>query len=291
MAGEEGGWARLRALVEEKSWDRRKAVFIIAGLDPDTIWPNDEALPFRFVWLPGGHRPEWWGLTFKQVENRVEDTIWTVQTILHGTPSSMAPHEWLDRAMRDKVEPAKYVHQPGPKTRELLEATSRRQGFVPPWMEAAWRRPELRALLPPNPYPERTAANMRLHTWERARERVRQLWDAWRLGEARHESKGAFITHAWRTVNTPEFPPRISEKRAAARRKNESEIVENLERATVEQWVRRWEAKEFMTYGQIVQERSRSDNGIVKVEGPLAYAHLSIVDPAKVGRPRKKLKR
>jgi hypothetical protein len=181
MADSEDGWSRLRALLEEAIWDRERATFIIAGLDPETTLPID--VPARFVWLPDGLRPEWSGLTGERLETRALDVFSIVQTMFQGLPSLMAPYAWLSEAMRER--PA-------------------RPGIVPPWFERARARKGLKPLLPPDP---RARINARARRWDGPKSRIRQLWDAWRFDEAEYENQGDFIKHAMKVekAHCPDF--------------------------------------------------------------------------------------
>ena len=269
MMDEERGWLRLCVLLQEPVWGKRRAVFIIAGLDPKTTWPTDEFYPIRPLWLPGGLRPEWQGLTSEQLETRVVDMVRTVETKLYGLPSPCTPVQCLAYALEGKHVPKRRVRQQRDGMLEIQswEPSYTRPGVIPPWLEQGQRREEIKPLLPPDPHPERTAANARWHRWGRAKSKVRQLWDAYRFREASYENEGAFIRHVLHVIKEPGLPFKI-----------------------VEQWLRRWKPEVPIAYGDI----SIFDDELSWVPGAVrtytvhrGYDHEAVVEPPKAGRPKK----
>ena len=269
MTDEERGWLRLCVLLQEPVWDKRRAVFIIAGLDPETTWPTDEFYPIRLLWLPGGLRPEWQKLTSEQLETRAVDMVRTVETKLYDLLSPCSPIQCLAYALEGKRVPRRRVRRQGEDMLEgdHWEPAYSRPGVIPPWLEQARLREEFKPLLPPDPHPERTAANARWHKWGRAKSKVRQLWDAYRFGEASYRNEGAFIRHTLHAIIEPGLPFKI-----------------------VEQWLRRWKRDMLIAYGDI----SIFDPDLPGVPGVArrytvhrGYGHQAVVEPPKAGRPKK----
>ena len=266
MTEEEDGWPRLRVLLEELVWDRKRGVFIIAGLDPETTWPADESSPICLKWLPGGLRPEWQGLTVEQIENRAIDVLRIVETRLYGLPSPCSPAQCLCQALGDKRVPRKHVRRQGTAMLDVdyWEPAYIRPGVIPPWLEQARRREELKSLLPRDPHPGRTAANARSHKWDHAKSRVRQLWDAWRFGESSHENERAFIRHVLHVINKPDLQFKI-----------------------VEQWLKRWRPEVLTAYGDISIVHPGLPGADRSCTVRRGYGHQAIVEPPKAGRPKK----
>jgi hypothetical protein len=88
-----GGWSRLRVLLDETQWPRRRAIFVLAGLDPDgTIFHDhiEGVLTTRLLWLPEACPAVWREMPTDRIQRRAERSLAAIETRLFGAPSTIS---------------------------------------------------------------------------------------------------------------------------------------------------------------------------------------------------------
>lgn len=243
MVAKPVSWGRLRGLLARRTWDRREAALVVAGLDPATDWLDEEE---PLVWLPAGQPPEWRTLGHEQVQRRAERAVMVAETKLLRLPIPvMPPEHWLYEAMvRKQVQPhwadSPYLHP----------------GILPPWLSEARKQPGFELLVPPSLYPQADRARQGHAGQPLAKQRaiIRRMWDAWSLdGEGSYPSKAAFIEEVARVLDGRTSTP-------------------NVNLGSIRNLIDEWERELFCPYGII----GRGDAVPIRGYGPHA-----IMGPAK----------
>ena len=120
-----GGWSRLLALLFEPRWDRRRTIFVSAGLDPDHTAFYDHVggvLTTRLVWLPEGCPAGWREMSDDRIQRRAERSLAAIETRLYGAPASLPPHLCVYELLRRGLEPCWF--ETGSETRRAEGAAA-----------------------------------------------------------------------------------------------------------------------------------------------------------------------